>query len=142
MKFLRAIISEVRERIPAHLQTIRADNAAGGHVLDNQVIAYGIEWVRIEAGRVRGREALVQLEVKNLVAQILSGADFLRVSRQASGVMRWRADQQPRRFESGAHTDMLAGTCYDHVPTGLIIFINKLRGQRERCGIRFSALMG
>src|SRR6185312_3457165 len=121
MKFLRAIVTMICLGARTHLQTIRADDAAARYVLHQQVIANGVEGVGIKTRRVRGCEALVQLEVKDFVAQNLGGADFLRVARQSRGVVRRRAHQETRGFESGTHTDMVTGVCYGPVPATLII---------------------
>jgi hypothetical protein len=63
-KFLRAVIAEFRRRVHAGLQTIRPDNLARRTMLDDEVVAHGVERVFVEAAGVGLGEAFVELKVE------------------------------------------------------------------------------
>ena len=66
VKLALAVIADVRRGVRAGLQSICANNFAGGEVFNDQVIANVIEGIDIEAGEMRLPQALVQFQVENL----------------------------------------------------------------------------
>jgi len=103
LKLLGAVITQMRCCIAAGLQTIRADNLTGGQMLDQEVIANGVEGIFVTAGGAGRGEAFVELQVEDLEAQHLCGADFIGVSSEPCRVLSRRTDQQPNGFKSGIH---------------------------------------
>src|SRR5258708_5891444 len=47
VELLLAVVATIRRRSAASLQTIRANDLAGGQMLDDQVIANFIEWIGV-----------------------------------------------------------------------------------------------
>ena len=66
IKLALAVIADVRRGVRAGLQSICANNFAGGEVFNDHVIANVIEGIDIEAGEMRLPQALVQFQVENL----------------------------------------------------------------------------
>ena len=77
LEFLCAIVTEIRSRITAGLQTVCADDQSRGHVLHDEMVANGIKTIFIQAGEMRLLEALIEFDVEDLVAQGLRGAKFV-----------------------------------------------------------------
>src|SRR6266542_2842379 len=94
VEFLLTVVAAIYSRGGAGLQPIRANDLAAGQMLNEQVVADFVERIRIEAGRKRLRQALLEFEVEDGETQCLGSADIIRVSRKTGRVMGVGIDQQ------------------------------------------------
>ena len=81
LKFLGAIVTEIRRRIMARLQTVRPNNLSRGQVLHDEVVANGIKPVFVKTGEMRLLKPFVQFDVEDVITQGLRGPNVLRVAR-------------------------------------------------------------
>jgi hypothetical protein len=106
------------------LQTIRADDLARRHMLDEQVIADFIKRVGVQSRHDGFGEALVQFEIEDGKTQSLGGTDFARTLRQTGSVFGVRFYEQPSEFKLRQHGNpflvmavFLAEYCYRSMPS-------------------------
>ena len=111
IKFLRGVVTEVFGGIATGLQTVSADNLLRGQMLDNQMIANGVERIGVQTGDVGLRQSFVEFEVENLKAQLLRGLDFHRAAGNAGGVLASGTNEQPDGFKGLIHTKIMAKPC-------------------------------
>ena len=69
VEFARAVVSGICRSCGSSLQTIGADNLFGRRVLDDQVIADGVEFIGVEPCEVRGFQTLLQFKVEDYETQ-------------------------------------------------------------------------
>jgi hypothetical protein len=65
-KLLCGVIAEVILSVRSRLQAVSANNIGRWHMLDNQVVTYGIERVFVPADSERFGQPFIELEIKNL----------------------------------------------------------------------------
>ena len=87
LEFLRAVISYMRRRIVAGLQSVCADDIGGGQMFNDEMIANGIKGVFVQAGRVGLFKSFVEFEIENLKPQRLCRANVIPASRQPGRVV-------------------------------------------------------
>ena len=87
LELLRAVITQMRRRIVAGLQSVCADDIGGGQMFNDEMIANGVEWIFVQAGRVGLFQPFVEFEIEDLKAQGLRGANFIQASRQPGRVV-------------------------------------------------------
>ena len=89
LELLRAVVAAIRRRVMPGLQSVCADDIGGGQMLDDEMIANGIERIFVKTGRVGLLKPFVEFEVEDLKAQRLCRADFIRVAGEPRAVMGW-----------------------------------------------------
>lgn len=72
-------------------------------MLDEEVIADGVEGVFIEAVDEGFGEAFVEFEIEDLKAERLGRTQFSPALCQSRGIVRGRIDDQPHRLENSTH---------------------------------------
>ncbi len=107
IEFRGAVVAETGCGHGAGLEAVGADYLAGFMFLDNEVIALGIEGIRVEAAVIGGSEAFAELDVEDRVAKALSGADVVDV---AGG-----SDPVTGRCQGGGHLLIQAEMADDHI---------------------------
>src|SRR6185369_3634902 len=115
IKFLRGIIAAISCGADAGLQAVGADDFLREHMLDDQVIANGVERIFVVTGCVGFLESFLELDVKDLEAQFLGGANVAETAREARRVMFGRAYQQANRLFNQFHAITLPKACDNHV---------------------------
>src|SRR5262245_18261368 len=66
LKFLRAVVSEMRRCIVARLQTVGTNDMSCAQVLHDEMVADGVKPVFVQASEVRLLKSFVEFEVEDL----------------------------------------------------------------------------
>lgn len=69
LELLRAIVTAIRRRIVTGLQTVSADDICRLQMFHDEMIANGVEWIFIEAGRIGLFKPFIEFEIEDLKAQ-------------------------------------------------------------------------
>lgn len=87
VEFLGTVISEVFFGAVTGLKPVGANNDPRGEFLDDEMVAYGVKWVRVQTRRERLGKAFIQLEVKDAESKTLRGLDLRRRGGETDGIL-------------------------------------------------------
>jgi len=107
IEFLGTVIAQFGGGIHAGLQTVCPDNLTGRQMLDEEMIAHGVERFGVQSAGVGFLQTLIEFDVENFKAQGLRGADFIGMARQARGVIGRRTDDESDGFGHDVHRLMV-----------------------------------
>jgi hypothetical protein len=68
--------------IPTGLQTVGADDATSGQMLDDEMVAYSVKGIFIKLGRMGFFKSFPQFEVEHFITQGLGSPDLTEIGRE------------------------------------------------------------